>query len=77
MTTHQHLTRDVLLQRLVQVPNIQTMTDDELLALYCESMAAAFQQSIDAKSKQKIADIAPVGPDNDTVFTPENETAET
>jgi hypothetical protein len=77
MTTHQHLTRDVLLQRLVQVPNIQTMTDDELFALYCESMAAAFQQSIDAKSKQKIADIAPVGPDNDTVFTPENETAET
>ena len=77
MKTHQHLTRDVLLQRLAQTPGIQTMTDDELRALYCKGMAGAFQRSIDAKSRQKIPDTAPVGSDNNAVVTPEEETAET
>ena len=58
--THQHLTRDVLLQRLTQVPGIQAMTDDELRALYCEGMAIAFQRSIDAQNKQKVTTNAPV-----------------
>ena len=49
MKTHQQLGRDVLLQRLAQVPGIETMTDDELRAIYCEGMAGAFQKSIDAK----------------------------
>jgi hypothetical protein len=49
MKTHQHLGRDVLLQRLAQAPGIETMTDDELRAIYCEGMAGAFQKSIDAK----------------------------
>jgi len=49
MKTHQHLGRDVLLQRLAQVPGIETMTDDELRAIYCEGMAGAFQKSIDAR----------------------------
>jgi hypothetical protein len=42
MKTHQHLGRDVLSQRLAQVPGIETMTDDELRAIYCEGMADAF-----------------------------------
>lgn len=58
--TYQHLTRDVLLQRLTQVPGIQAMTDDELRALYCEGMAIAFQRSIDAQNKQKVTTNAPV-----------------
>ena len=49
MKTHQRLGRDVLLQRLAQVPGIETMTDEELRAIYCEGMAGAFQKSIDAK----------------------------
>jgi hypothetical protein len=43
------LGRDVLLQRLAQVPGIEAMTDDELRAIYCEGMAGAFQKSIDVK----------------------------
>jgi hypothetical protein len=49
MKTHRQLGRDVLLQRMGQVPGCDTMTDDELRAIYCEGMAAAFQKSIDAE----------------------------
>jgi hypothetical protein len=46
MKTHRHLGRDVLLQRLAQVPGIETMTDEELRAIYCEGMAGAFQSRL-------------------------------
>ena len=50
MKTHQHLERDALLQRLAQVPGIESMTDDELRAIFCEGMAGAFQKSFDRRA---------------------------
>src|SRR5262245_44405180 len=49
MKAHQRLGRDVRIPRLAQVPGIETMTDEELRAIYCEGMAGAFQKSSDAK----------------------------
>ena len=77
MKTDKGLTRDVLLQRLAQVPGIQAMTDDELRALYCEGLAGAFQRSIDAKDKEKIANNTLIAGDKDAVVVRENETADT
>ena len=71
MKSHQSLGREVLLQRLAQVPGINTMTDDELRAIYCEGMAAAFQKSIDATKNAR----GPVVQNKEAPITADRKTA--
>jgi len=53
------------------------MTDDELRAIYCEGMAAAFQKSIDAKKSAAPASLpsssAPLRTDVAFLYTQLNE----
>jgi hypothetical protein len=51
MKAYKGLSRATLLERLPDVPDRQKMTDDDLLALYCEGMAASFNQKFVADKK--------------------------
>jgi hypothetical protein len=43
MAVQKDLKRDVLLERLAAVPGVHTLSDDELLGLYCEGLVAGIE----------------------------------